>query len=287
MTDYLEGNVMTVAAEPLLQTLRNNLLTLLSSLDQLAAGDVKQRMAKVVTYMRNLEPDTRADVALRHICALMRIEDLAKRLYVHPHEARVVTKSIAGFIGAAEKMQLNLRQFSEWIAAADKVGSVKPDKHCVQLDCVRNAKGKEFEHVILPYLETGEFPFDRADPKEEDNLFYVAITRAISALTLISPKDAGRRSAFIERMNINGSKARAEAAVDSECEPGPRSCAYRIQGHRRRLGGGKGARRPLGLYEKGVLFEGRASAGAICAMARARQGLTRNRKRATSRDVAP
>lgn len=220
MTDYLERSVMTEAAEPLLHTLRNNLLTLLSSLDQLAAGDVKQRMAKVVTYMRNLEPDTRADVALRHICALMRIEDLAKRLYVHPHEARVVTKSIAGFIGAAEKMQLNLRQFSEWIAAADKYGSVKTDKHCVQLDCVRNAKGKEFEHVILPYLETGEFPFERADPKEEDNLFYVAITRAISALTLISPKDAGRRSAFIARMNISGSKARAEAAVDRNANLG-------------------------------------------------------------------
>lgn len=220
MTDYLEQHVMTMAAEPLLQMLRNNLLTLLSYLDQLAAGDVKQRMANVVAYMRKLDPDTRADVVLRHICALMKIEDLAKRLYVHPHEARVVSKSIAGFVKAAEKMQLNLRQFSEWIAAADKYVSAKKDKHCVQLDCVRNAKGKEFEHVILPYLEQGEFPFDRADPKEEDNLFYVAITRAISALTLISPKDAGLRSAFIERMNINGTKARAQAAVDRNANQG-------------------------------------------------------------------
>jgi DNA helicase-2/ATP-dependent DNA helicase PcrA len=214
MTDYLEGHVMSVAPANLLHALRNNLLTLLSTLEQLAAGDVKQRMATVVTYMRNLDPETRADVVLRDICGLIRIEDLAKRLYVHPHEARVVTKSIAGFVKAAEKMQLNLRQFSEWIAAADKVGSSKKDKQCVQLDCVRNAKGKEFEHVILPYLEQGEFPFERADPKEEDNLFYVAITRAISALTLISPKDAGLRSVFIGRMNINGINARAQAAVD-------------------------------------------------------------------------
>ena len=220
MTDYLERNVMAVAAEPLLHALRNNLLTLLSYLDQLAAGDVKQRMANVVTTMRKLDPETRADVVLRHVCGLIRIEDLAKRLYVHPHEARVVTKSIAGFIGAAEKLQLNLRQFSEWIAAADKVNSVKKDKQCVQLDCVRNAKGKQFEHVILPYLEQGEFPFDRADPKEEDNLFYVAITRAISALTLISPKDAALRSAFIERMNIQGTKARAQAALDRNANLG-------------------------------------------------------------------
>ena len=220
MTDYLERNVMAVAAESLLHALRNNLLTLLSYLDQLAAGDVKQRMAAVVSYMRNLDPKTRADVVLRHICALIRIEDLAKRLYVHPHEARVVTKSIAGFIGAAEKLQLNLRQFSEWLAAADNAGLVKKDRQCVQLDCVRNAKGKQFGHVILPYLEQGEFPFDRADPKEEDNLFYVAITRAISALTLISPKNAALRSVFIERMNVNGTKARAQSAVDRNTHQG-------------------------------------------------------------------
>ena len=220
MTEYLERNVMAVAAEPLLHALRNNLLTLLSYLDQLAAGDVKQRMANVVATIRTLDPETRADVVLRRICALIRIEDLAKRLYVHPHEARMVTKSIAGFVKAAEKMQLNLRQFSDWIAAADKVGSVKKDKQCVQLDCVRNAKGKEFEHVILPYLEQGEFPFDRADPQEEDNLFYVAITRAISALTLISPKDAALRSVFIERMNIAGTSARAQAAVDRNTQQG-------------------------------------------------------------------
>jgi DNA helicase-2/ATP-dependent DNA helicase PcrA len=214
MTEYLEANVMNVAAESLLATLRNYLLTLLSALDQLSAGDVKQRMSRVVNYLRALEPDTGADVVLRHICALMNIEALAKRLYIHPHEARVVTKSIAGFIGAAEKLQLNLRQFSEWIGAADKYVSARKDKQCVQLDCVRNAKGKEFEHVILPYLEQGEFPFERADPKEEDNLFYVAITRAISALTLISPKDALLRSRFIERMRIGETKARAEAALE-------------------------------------------------------------------------
>jgi DNA helicase-2/ATP-dependent DNA helicase PcrA len=63
-----------------------------------------------------------------------------------------VTKSIAGFVKAAEKMQLNLRQLSGWIAAAGKLGLVKKDQQCVQLNCVRNAKGKQFEHVILPYL---------------------------------------------------------------------------------------------------------------------------------------
>jgi len=111
-------------------------------------------------------------------------------------------------------MQCGLRAFSEWIAGADKTPATRKNRHCVQLECARNAKGMEFEHVILPYLAQGEFPFDRADPQEEDNLFYVAITRAKSALTLVSPADPARRSVFIDRMQLQGTQARAEAAVE-------------------------------------------------------------------------
>jgi DNA helicase-2/ATP-dependent DNA helicase PcrA len=132
---------------------------------------------------------------------------------VHPHEARVVTKSVAGFIAAADQMQCGLRAFSEWIAGADKTHGTRKNKQCVQLECARNAKGMEFEHVILPYLAQKEFPFEKADPQEEDNLFYVAITRAQSALTLISPLDPARRSVFIERMQLTSTQARAESAV--------------------------------------------------------------------------
>jgi DNA helicase II / ATP-dependent DNA helicase PcrA len=215
MVDYLERHVMTHPAETLLQVLRNNLLTLLLYLERLAANDVKQRMARVVDYMQGaITSGARADIVLRQICALMDIEALAKRLYVHPQEAAVVSKSIAGFIAAAEKMQMNLAQFSEWIGQADAGAASKKRSHNVKLTCVRNAKGKEFEHVILPFMEQGEFPFARANSQEEDNLFYVAATRAISCLTLISPKEAGLRSAFIGRMKIAGNKARADAAVD-------------------------------------------------------------------------
>jgi DNA helicase-2/ATP-dependent DNA helicase PcrA len=211
--EYLQDNILAMDPALLLRRLRDRLLTVMTGLDQIAAGDVKQRMAKVVTYMRNLDPDMPAGAALEEICKLIRLEDLARRLYVHPHEARVVTKSVAGFIAAAEQMGCGLRAFSEWIAGADKDTSGRKGKHCVQLECVRNAKGMEFEHVILPYLAQGDFPFEKADPREEDNLFYVAITRAVSALTLISPTNATRRSSFIGRMNLNGTQAQAEAAV--------------------------------------------------------------------------
>jgi DNA helicase-2/ATP-dependent DNA helicase PcrA len=214
MLDYLQQNILAMEAAVLLKRLRDRLLTVMSGVDQIAAGDVKQRMAQVVAYMRDLHPEAPAGAALQDICKLIRIEDLARRLYVHAHEARVVAKSVAGFVDAAANMQCGLRAFSEWIAGADKAPATRKNKHCVQLECARNAKGMEFEHVILPYLAQGEFPFDRADPQEEDNLFYVAITRAKSALTLISPADPVRRSAFIERMNLQGTQARADAAVE-------------------------------------------------------------------------
>jgi superfamily I DNA/RNA helicase len=214
MMEYLQQNILAMDAAVLLKRLRDRLLTVMSAVDQIAAGDVKQRMAQVVAYMRNLDPEAPAGAALHDICKLIRIEDLARRLYVHPHEARVVAKSIAGFIAAAANMQCGLRAFSEWIGSADKLPGTRRNKLCVQLECARNAKGMEFEHVILPYLAQGEFPFERADPQEEDNLFYVAITRAKSALTLISPADPARRSVFIDRMRLDGTQARAEAAVE-------------------------------------------------------------------------
>ena len=82
------------------------------------------------------------------------------------------------------------------------------------LACAANSKGKEFDHVLLPFLEKDEFPFAGADPKEEENLFYVAATRAKTCLTLISPKAEHLRSPFIARMKINANRARADAAVE-------------------------------------------------------------------------
>ncbi|WP_165390752.1 3'-5' exonuclease [Pseudoduganella lutea] len=229
---YLERSVLVVDAQTLLNMLRNHLLTLLSKLDQVVAGDVKQRMARVIAYMRDAGPDAPAHDVLRHICVLMDIEALAKRLYVHAHEARVVRRSIAGFIKAAEDLRLNLREFSEWIATADRYGSRARQKNCVQLDCVRNAKGKEFGHVILPFLEVDEFPFARADRAEEENLFYVAITRAISALTLVCPSDATLRSPFVDRMQIDRNRSRAELALtrNGQRQAAPARIEFRANG---------------------------------------------------------
>jgi DNA helicase-2/ATP-dependent DNA helicase PcrA len=210
---YLQSRIMDTPPETLLQSMLNSLQSLLNYLEKVVERDVGQRMAKVVEHVQALKADTLAHLALRDICRLMDFEALAKRLYVHPYDASVVAKSVAGFITAAEKMQMNLREFSEWIGKADAASPTGKSKQAVLLVCAANSKGKEFEHVLLPFLEKDEFPSARANSKEEENLFYVAATRAKSCLTLISPKDEARRSPYIERMKITGNRARADAAV--------------------------------------------------------------------------
>jgi DNA helicase-2/ATP-dependent DNA helicase PcrA len=198
----------------LLRELRNNLLSLQFYLDRVVEQGVKNRMSAVVAYVESLDPEVPADLVLREICQLMNIEALARRLYVHAYDAMVVSKSVQGFIDVATQKKMNLRQFSEWIGAADEFISVRKSKNAVLLECVANSKGKEFGHVILPFLEKSEFPFAGVASKEEENLFYVAATRARLCLTLISPKAENLRSPYIARMKLGNGKARADAAVE-------------------------------------------------------------------------
>ena len=213
ITAYLQRSILASEADLLLRELRNSLLSLQNSLDRSVEQGVKNRMAAVVAYVASLDADTPADAVLREICRLIDIEALARRLYVHAYDAMVVNKSVQGFIAVAAQKQLNLRDFSEWIGAADEFISARKSKNAVLLECAANAKGKEFDHVILPFLEKNEFPFAGIGSKEEENLFYVAATRAKLCLTLISPKEEAQRSPYIARMKISGNKARADAAV--------------------------------------------------------------------------
>ena len=54
----------------------------------------------------------------------------------------------------------------------------------ITLATAASVKGLEFHEVLMPYLEQGEFPYERGSPTDEANLFYVAVTRARQALRL-------------------------------------------------------------------------------------------------------
>jgi DNA helicase-2/ATP-dependent DNA helicase PcrA len=170
-------------------------------------------IAATVAYAENVPAETPAAVVLREICSLINLPAAAKRIYVHPYDAQVVAKTVAGFIAAAENSGKNLREFSEWLGAAEQFAGAKPDRNTVLLESVGNSKGKEFEHVILPFMEAGAFPNALCRLAEEENLFYVGATRARSRLTLLAPLAEERRSPFIGRMTSPGSAARANAAL--------------------------------------------------------------------------
>ena len=176
-------------------------------------GAMRGVIAAAIAYAAALDPATGAAEALRGICAQMNLEQAAKRIFVRPYEASVVSKSLAGFLAFAEQTGQTLAEFWQTLNAAEAFASRKREKDYVTLDCAANAKGKEFAHVILPFLETGEFPNPMFAASEEENLFYVAATRAKARLTLLSPADAAQRSAYLARMRLGPTAAAAEQAI--------------------------------------------------------------------------
>ncbi|MCZ2497744.1 AAA family ATPase [Xylophilus sp. Kf1] len=70
----------------------------------------------------------------------------------------------------------------------------------VTLATASAVKGLEYHEVLLPFLEQGEFPYERGSATDEANLFYVAVTRARRALRLFV--HAARPSEFVGRAGL-------------------------------------------------------------------------------------
>lgn len=175
---------------------------------------VRHQISDVVEFVQALSPDEKADHALREICKKINLELLVKRIYVFPYEATVVARSVQGFISSAAASGKSLREFSEWIGSTEANLSLKKKAHIVTLECIANVKGMEFDHVILPFLEAGEFPDRSSDYAGEENLFYVGVTRARHQLTLITTAEAGRKSPFVGKMSFKSVATKANLEVE-------------------------------------------------------------------------
>src|SRR5690606_34646335 len=107
-----------------------------------------------------------------------------------------------------------LRGFAEWIAKAENFAAAKKSKNQVVLACVENVKGKEYDHVILPFLQREEFPSRMRKLKQEENLFYVAVTRARKRLSLLTPENSQQRSPFVQALQLSATRTRANIAFE-------------------------------------------------------------------------
>ncbi|MBC3860772.1 ATP-dependent helicase [Undibacterium jejuense] len=170
-------------------------------------------LASIIADIKQSGPDTNAADVLNDIVIRLNLQGIARRLFIRAYDASVVEKSIAGFIDVAKQSGLNLKDFAQLLNEAETFATRKREKDFVMLDTVANVKGREFEHVIIPSMESKVFPHLLSDAKDERNLFYVAATRTKSRLSLLMPEQESLRSPFIAAMNLDSFKAEANKAL--------------------------------------------------------------------------
>jgi DNA helicase-2/ATP-dependent DNA helicase PcrA len=190
----------------------------------------KRAVIDTIAWLGTLDAEAPADAVLREVCERTRLATTARRIFVRPYDAAVVEKSVAGLLAMAAASGQNLREFWRALNEGEAFATRKRARSAVLIECVANAKGKEFDHVILPYLETGEFPAPLTERLEEENLFYVGATRARHRLTLLSPSDTDRRSGFIAQMKLSKIAAPAQAAVERNEEALKQRAAVQASG---------------------------------------------------------
>lgn len=150
-----------------------------------------------VEYLRAQPADATAGPALQHVFAMLQLEQTARRIYVDPAQARVVARSLHGFIAVCTEAGVALGGFAGWLGEMEEAVTVSTGKAKLVIACIDQIKGLEYNHVILPYLAVDEFPRSKSDPLEEENRFYVAATRARDRLTLLTPQDPAYQSRYI------------------------------------------------------------------------------------------
>ena len=184
-----------------------------TSYRDVASQATKQAVIAAIGWLSTIDPATPAAGVLTELCERVKLVATARRIFVRPYDAGVVNKSVAGLLEAAAASGQSLRDFWTGMNAREAFIRRKRERKAVLIECVANAKGKEFEHVILPFLKADEFPHPMQARRDEENLFYVAATRARARLTLLSPAEATQRSGFIVQMRLQKSAAAADGAI--------------------------------------------------------------------------
>ena len=129
---------------------------------------------------------------LAEVLDLLDIETMARRVFVRAQEAMDAKDSVDGLLKAG-RSYASITQFLRSLMSHDY------DSHSTRfagdriiLSSIEAAKGLEFEHVIIPDVDSTNF--DDNAPGER-NLFYVAASRAKNMLTLAY--GPGKPSSFL------------------------------------------------------------------------------------------
>lgn len=155
---------------------------------------VRQQVAAALAVLAQGDTDS----LLARFTDALAPQALAARVMVRAEDIEQVAANIAGLVDSARGYD-NVASFFRGMNQRELRQHGMRAKHCLVLSSIEAAKGLEFEHVIMPGLNQGEFSGSHLDT-DERNLFYVGLTRARGRLTLLY--DPRRPSRFLRQAGL-------------------------------------------------------------------------------------
>ncbi len=165
---------------------------------------IDQLMALYEHLVRLLAVDTPAYDVLSWLSTSLRLDEHFVRSFGRGEAAAERTSAVRQMIAVTAHYGWSTSAYLAWFTGSDHSAG-KPEEEQVLFTTVYRAKGLEYDYVIIPAAVEGFMPaagnspevYDRNDPtaipvasdaiEEERRLFYVAITRAKSMLTIGIP----------------------------------------------------------------------------------------------------
>lgn len=120
---------------------------------------------------------------LSQFAQTLKPRELAARVMVLSEDIEQVSANIEGLIQSAATYD-SVTSFFRAMNEREVRQQAMRGKDCVVLSSIEAAKGLEFEHVIMPGLNKGEFAIGGNTP-DNRNLLYVGMTRARQRLTVL------------------------------------------------------------------------------------------------------
>ncbi|MDO9434739.1 3'-5' exonuclease [Hydrogenophaga sp.] len=165
-----------------------------------AEPTMKKRLEAAVKVAR----EENGPMLLARLLDALDIQAVVRDVYVSRQRRQDALGNIEGLKQAAQRFATARDYFQSLNDIEQKQRQLKKPASLV-IASIASVKGLEFDHVVLPCLEQGEFPASTSSGREEQNLFYVGMTRARRQLTLLS--SSGNPSEFVGRMELNASIA--------------------------------------------------------------------------------
>lgn len=206
----LGGDQLEVAAREVAETKRISIYSeyAIKQAGEAAEGDLiyqakLARIKRTWDYLRAQHDKLPAGQLLEYAVNELKLRFEASMRFVRRDLLMSTLLSIENFIEFAKGTGYDANDFLLYLETlSDYRNNMRNWTNAVRLTTYQQAKGLEWEHVILPGLEKGVFPQRGESLESERRLFYVAITRAKKRLTLLCSK--GKESSFVTDMNIRG-----------------------------------------------------------------------------------